>query len=209
MTGVLILPQRQTALAAKQAAAVDVFTGGRLRLGVGIGWNNTEYEALGEDFTTRGRRITEQIEVMRRLWTEPVVTFSGRWHTLDRVGINPLPVQRPIPVWLGGMAEAVLHRVARTADGWFPQFQPSDESRATLARLRGYIEQAGRNPADVGIEGRVSAVSGTPDQWIEHARAWQEMGATHLSVNTMGGGLRSPEQHIEAVLRFKEAVDRV
>src|SRR5881296_3866417 len=132
VTGIVILPQRQTALVAKQAAAVDVLTGGRLRLGVGIGWNHVEYEALNEDFHTRGRRVSEQIAVMRKLWTEPVVTFKGSFHHLDRAGINPLPVQRPIPVWMGGMAEPVLKRVAQISDGWFPQFQPGDEASHTL-----------------------------------------------------------------------------
>ena len=207
VTGVLILPQRQTALVAKQAAAVDVLSGGRLRLGVGVGWNFTEYEALGEDFHTRGRRIGEQIAVMRRLWTEPVVTFAGRWHHIDRMGIRPLPAQRPIPVWMGGMAEPVLRRLAQVADGWFPQFQPSDESHAMLDRLRGYIKEAGRQPAAVGIEGRVSATSGAPEEWAQRAQAWRELGATHLSVNTMGGGFTSPQQHIDAVLRWKQAVD--
>ncbi len=208
VTGILILPQRQTALVAKQAAEVDVLTGGRLRLGVGIGWNFTEYEALNEDFHTRGRRVEEQIAVLRRLWTEPVVTFTGRWHHLDRVGINPLPVQRPIPIWMGGMAEAVLKRVARLADGWFPQFTPSsEEGRAMLERLRGYIRAAGRDPASVGIEGRMSVTRGSPDEWVERAEAWRALGATHLSVNTMGGGFTSPQQHIDAVLRFKQAMD--
>jgi probable F420-dependent oxidoreductase len=207
VTGILILPQRQTALVAKQAAEVDVLTGGRLRLGVGIGWNFTEYEALNEDFHTRGRRIEEQIAVLRRLWTEPVVTFTGHWHHLDRVGINPLPVQRPIPIWMGGMAEPVLKRVARLADGWFPQFSPSEEARATVARLHGYIRAAGRDPAAVGIEGRMSVTRGSPEEWVERAEAWRALGATHLSVNTMGGGFTSPQQHIDAVLRFKEAMD--
>jgi probable F420-dependent oxidoreductase len=206
VTGVLIMPQRQTALIAKQAAAIDVLSGGRLRLGVGIGWNYTEYEGLNEDFHTRGRRATEQIEVLRRLWTEPLVTFDGKWHHLDRVSINPLPVQRPIPVWMGGMAEPVLKRLAKTADGWFPQFQPSDESRALLERVRGYIQDAGRSPSDVGIEGRVNVASGSPEDWVAGAEAWREMGASHLSVNTMGAGYTSPQQHIDAVAKFKQAL---
>ncbi len=208
VTGVLILPQRQTALVAKQAAAIDILSGGRLRLGAGIGWNFTEYEALGEDFHTRGRRMTEQIAVLRRLWTEPVVTFRGRWHTLDRVGISPLPVQRPIPLWMGGMAEPVLRRLARVADGWFPQFQPSADARAIIERLHGYIRAAGRDPAAVGIEGRISVHSDLPEVLLDSYEAWQALGATHLSVNTMGGGFTSPGQHIDAVLRFKELIDR-
>ena len=207
VTGIIILPQRQTALVAKQAAAVDVLTGGRLRLGVGIGWNYVEYEALNEDFHTRGRRVSEQIAVMRKLWTEPTVTFDGAYHHIDRAGINPLPVQRPIPVWMGGMVEPVLRRLAQTADGWFPQFQPGDEARQTLDRLRGYITEAGRAPSAVGIEGRFSLAIGGPAEWVQRAREWRDIGATHLSVNTMGAGLGSPRDHIDAVLKVKQALD--
>ena len=207
VTGIIILPQRQTALVAKQAAAVDVLTGGRLRLGVGIGWNYVEYEALNEDFHTRGRRVSEQIAVMRRLWTEPTVTFDGAYHHIDRAGINPLPVQRPIPVWMGGMVEPVLRRLAQTADGWFPQFQPGDEARQMLDRLRGYITEVGRAPSAVGIEGRFSLAIGGPAEWVQRAREWRDIGATHLSVNTMGAGLASPRDHIDAVLKVKQALD--
>jgi probable F420-dependent oxidoreductase len=207
VTGIVILPQRQTALVAKQAAAVDVLTRGRLRLGVGIGWNYVEYEALNEDFHTRGRRVSEQIAVMRRLWTEPTVTFDGAYHHIDRAGINPLPVQRPIPVWMGGMAEPVLERVARISDGWFPQFQPGDEARQMLDRLRGYIAAAGRPSSAVGIEGRFGLTIGGAAEWVQRAREWRDLGATHLSVNTMGAGLASPRDHIDAVLKVKQALD--
>ncbi len=207
VTGIIILPQRQTALVAKQAAAVDVLTRGRLRLGVGIGWNHVEYEALNEDFHTRGRRVSEQITVMRKLWTEPTVTFDGAYHHIDRAGINPLPVQRPIPVWMGGMVEPVLRRLAQIADGWFPQFQPGDEARQTLERVRGYIAEAGRAPSAVGIEGRFGLTIGGPAEWVQRAREWRDLGATHLSVNTMGAGLASPRDHIDAVLKVKQALD--
>lgn len=208
-TGILIAPQRQTALIAKQAAALDVLSGGRLRLGLGVGWNFTEYEALNEDFHTRGRREAEQVEVLRKLWTEPLVTFEGRFHHFDRVGINPLPVQQPIPIWFGGMADALLRRVAKTGDGWFPQFQPGEQARATMERLHGYIREAGRDPSAVGIEGRITIHTGSPEEWRGQVDAWQELGATHLSVSTMGGGYTSPGQHIDAIRRFKEAVGTV
>ena len=206
VTGIVILPQRQTALVAKQAAAVDVLTGGRLRLGIGIGWNHVEYEALNENFHSRGRRVTEQIAVMRKLWTEPVVTYEGAYHHLDRTGINPLPVQRPIPVWIGGMAEPVLKRVAQISDGWFPQFQPGAEARQILDRVRGYMKDAGRSPAAVGIEGRFAHSIGGPAQWAQRAREWRDLGATHLSVNTMGSGL-SPHEHIDTILKMKPVLD--
>ena len=205
-TGVLILGQRQTALVAKQAAEVDVLTGGRLRLGIGIGWNHVEYEALGEDFSNRGRRSVEQIRLLRALWTEEVISFDGRYHQVSHAGINPLPVQRPIPIWFGGGADRVMRRIGRLADGWFPQFQPDSQGQEQLAKMREYAKAAGRDPGDIGIEGRVSVASGSPDDWAKSAAAWDEMGASHLSVNTMRAGLSGPDQHIEAIRRFKDAV---
>lgn len=206
VTSIIILPQRQTVLLAKQAAEVDVLTRGRLRLGVGIGWNNVEYEALGMDFHTRGRRAEEQVALLRALWTQEVVTFEGRWHRITEAGINPLPVQRPIPIWMGGSAEAVLHRIARLADGWFPQLRPDDNARAALERLRGYAREAGRDPGSIGIEARISPATGTPDDWAKSLAAWTDLGATHMSVNTMGGGFTSLDQHVEALRRFMEVL---
>src|SRR5712692_2685647 len=146
-TAVLVLPQRQTALVAKQAAEVYVLSRGRVILGVGIGWNQVEYQALGMRFTDRGKRIEEQIAVLRALWTQEVVDFTGRWHRIDRAGINPLPLQRPIPVWMGGNAEPAMQRIARIADGYFAQLQPNEAGRAQLERFRGYLRDAGRDPA--------------------------------------------------------------
>ena len=205
-TGILILPQRQTALVAKQAAAVDVLTGGRLRLGVGIGWNDVEYEALGENFANRGRRSEEQIELMRLLWTQEVVNYDGRYHKVTHAGINPLPVQRPIPIWFGGGAPKVVDRIGRLGDGWFPQFKPDEEGQQQIARMKEIAVRSGRDPGAIGIEGRVSISEGNPDQWNRNAAAWGEVGATHLSVNTMRAGLSGPDEHIEAIRRFKEAV---
>ena len=206
VTAVIILGQRQTALVAKQAAEVDVLSGGRLRLGVGIGWNAVEYEALNENFHDRGRRSEEQIDVLRALWTEDVIEVHGRWHHISHAGLNPLPVQRPIPIWLGGRVEAVIRRVARLADGWFPQFAPDDAGRQTIERLHQYAREAGRDPASIGIEGRISFAEGTPDDWRREAEAWRALGATHLSVNTMRAGLQTPDEHINAIRRFKQAI---
>lgn len=208
VTGVIILPQRQTALVAKQAAEVDVLSGGRLRLGVGTGWNDVEYEGLNEDFHNRGARIEEQIAVLRALWTEPVVTFQGRWHHIDAAGIKPLPVQRPIPLWLGGSVDTVLQRVARIGDGWFPQApNPQDErTRATIERLRRYVEEAGRPPEAVGIEARLTISNIPEEQWATYADGWRSLGATHLGVNTMGAGLTSPQAHIDTLRRVKERI---
>jgi probable F420-dependent oxidoreductase len=208
VTGVVILGQRQTALVAKQAAEVDVLTGGRLRLGVGIGWNQVEYEALGSNFHDRGRRSEEQIAVMRALWTQEVVSFKGRWHQITDAGLNPLPVQRPIPIWLGGRAEAVVKRVGCLADGWFPQFPPDKAGEDTLNRMRQYAREAGRDPSTIGIEGRISFAGGNPDMWAQAAEAWHKLGATHLSVNTMRAGLSSPDAHIKAIRQFNEALGK-
>ena len=206
VTGVIILPQRQTVLVAKQAAAVDVLSGGRLRLGIGIGWNDVEYEALGESFRNRGRRSEEQIEVMRALWTQELVTYNGRWHKITDAGLNPLPVQRPIPLWFGGRADPVLRRIARLGDGWFPLLRPDADARAMIDKMRDYARQEGRDPDSIGIESWVSIRDRPPDEWVEDVAAWKELGATHISVNTMGGGLSSPDGHIDAIRRFKEAV---
>jgi len=209
VTGILILPQRQTVLVAKQAAEVDVLSQGRLRLGVGIGWNAVEYQALNESFEDRCRRSAEQITVLRALFTQDVVTFHGRWHHIDAAGLNPLPVQRPIPIWLGGSAEATLQRVAQLGDGWFPLMAPDATARAALERLQTYTRQAGRDPATIGIEAVVGLKDGDPDRWRQSVDAWQSLGATHLTVNTMNAGLASPQAHIDAIRRFKDAIEGV
>ena len=209
VTAVIILGQRNTALVAKQAAEVDVLSQGRLRLGIGTGWNPVEYEALNENFHDRGKRSEEQIEVMRALWTQEVVNFEGRWHTIRHAGLNPLPVQRPIPLWLGGRAEAVVERVGRIADGWFPQFAPDDAGRATLERMQNYARAAGRDPSEISIEGRVSLQGTTPEMRLKDAEAWRDLGASHLSVNTMRAGLLTPADHISAIETFKETVASV
>jgi probable F420-dependent oxidoreductase len=210
VTSILILPQRQTVLVAKQAAELDLLTGGRLRLGVGVGRNWMEYEALNEDFANRGARIEEQVEVLRRLWTEELVTFDGRWHLLDRVGLNPMPVQRPIPIWMGSfvgrVVENVIRRIALVADGWFPQLSPTD-LEPVLARLQDYAVEAGRDPTSIGIEGGITVRrDDDPERWIERAEAFRRLGATHLRVITAGGGFSTPAEHLDAAVRWVEAV---
>jgi probable F420-dependent oxidoreductase len=206
VTGVIILPQRQTALVAKQAAALDVLSGGRLRLGIGIGWNPVEYEALDETFNNRGRRSEEQIEVMRLLWTQELVTFAGKWHKITDAGLNPLPIQRPIPIWFGGGDDHVIERLARIGDGWFPLLSPDDKCRAAIEKMRNYACQAGRDPNCVGIEGRVTIGQRAPDEWAKEIQAWKEMGASHLTVNTMKAGCATPSAHIAAIRRFREVI---
>lgn len=198
-TGVIILPQRQTALVAKQAAEVDVLSGGRLRLGVGLGWNEVEYTALGEAFHDRGRRIEEQIALLRRLWTEPLVEFTGRWHRVPDAGLNPLPVQRPIPIWMGGSHPNVLRRAARLADGWLPNFRAPADARPALDRLDQGLAEAGRSRAAFGVEARLPY---DPPAWDALLRDWEALGATHLSLNTMGRGFAAPDDHLEAIRAF-------
>jgi probable F420-dependent oxidoreductase len=208
-TGVIILPQRQTVLVAKQAAALDVLSNGRLRLGIGIGWNPVEYEALGMNFHDRGRRSEEQVELMRRLWTQELVTFEGRWHKITDAGIKPPPVQRPIPVWFGGSDDRALKRLAQLGDGWFPLLGPDEKCRELIDRVRAYAREAGRDPSTIGIEGRIAfgQDSGNKDsqqKWLEQMAAWKALGATHVSLNTMKAGLAG-KAHIEALRRFREA----
>jgi probable F420-dependent oxidoreductase len=203
--GVIILPQRQTALVAKQAAALDVLSGGRLRLGVGIGWNPVEYEALGENFKNRGRRSEEQIELMRKLWTQELVSYEGRWHKITDAGLNPLPVQRPIPIWLGGGAESVLRRVGQMGDGWFPLLGPDDKCRVAIENIRSYARDAGRDPSCIGVEGRIFVGQRPAEEWVQEIAAWKTLGATHLTINTMKSGFATPAAHIEGIRRFRDA----
>jgi probable F420-dependent oxidoreductase len=200
VTGVIILPQRQTALVAKQAAEVDLLTRGRFRLGVGLGWNAVEYEALGADFTNRGRRMDEQIDLLRRLSTEQSVTFAGQYERVTGAGISPMPVQRPIPIWIGAQSPAAYRRVGRLADGWFPQTSPGPELDAARAIIDQAAIEAGRDPGALGIEGRVTW-TGDIRSVIEQAAAWRGAGATHLSVNTMGAGLASVDDHLAVLAR--------
>jgi probable F420-dependent oxidoreductase len=204
VTGIIILPQRQTVLVAKQAAALDVLSGGRLRFGIGIGWNPVEYEALGENFHNRGRRSEEQIELLRKLWTQELVTFDGRWHKVTDAGINPLPVQRPIPLWFGGGDNRALRRLARLGDGWFPLMAPDNKLSATIERIRNDAREAGRDPDTIGIEGRIAYGQGLPESWLKDLEAWQKLGATHVSFTTMKAGLSGPAAHIEAIRRFQK-----
>ncbi len=213
-TAVIVLPQRQTALVAKQAAEVDVLSRGRLVLGVGIGWNEVEYEALGMSFTNRGKRIEEQIALLRALWTREVVDLGGRWHRVDRAGINPLPIQRPIPIWMGGgwdrrerkIIEPALRRIARIADGWFTHLPPSEDGRNGMEAFRRLVREAGREPADVPVEGRIAAASGGAEEWKRAVETFREMGMTSVELTTMGAGYRSVDQHLEALRTFRRLI---
>jgi probable F420-dependent oxidoreductase len=201
--GIVILPQRQTALVAKQAATLDVLSRGRVRFGAGIGWNHVEYEGLGMNWRDRAKRVEEQIELLRLLWTEELVDYTGRWHRIDRAGIKPLPVQRPIPIWMGADEEVAVKRVARLGDGWFSHLAPNEEGRAALERFRGYVREAGRDPDRIGVEGRVAA-TGSPDEWARKAEIFRDMGMTHLELRTAASKLPDLDAHLAAMRRFRE-----
>ena len=205
VTGIVILPQRQTALVAKQAAEVDLLSGGRLRLGIGLGWNAVEYEALGQDFSTRGRRAEEQVDLLRRLWTEPSVSYHGSYDRVTGAGLAPLPVQRPIPVWFGGQSDPAYRRAGRLADGWFPQVRPGPQLEQARDIVAAAAEQAGRDPGSIGMEGRISW-RGSAGKLAEHAASWRDAGASHLSVNTMGAGLRTVDDHLDVLAEAAEVL---
>ena len=205
---IVILPQRQTVLVAKQAAQIDVLCGGRLRFGVGIGWNGLEFEALGMDFKNRGKRLEEQIEVLRLLWTQELVTFHGKWHTINEAGLAPMPIQRPPEIWFGAVSDVAVRRAARIGDGWFmiSRLAPDDESRRVAEVFREAVQEAGRNLATIGVESMVYSKLGGPDDWIADARAWVELGATQLVFRTTEGGYKTFDEHLDAMRKFAEAM---
>ncbi len=220
VTDVVVLPQRQTVLVAQQAAEVDLLSGGRLRLGIGVGWVEPEFRALNQDYHTRGARIEEQIAVLRALWTQEVVTFHGRWHHIEEMGIRPRPRQRPIPIWLGGHVEASYRRIGALGDGWMPLFDPveeAEEAYQAIERIHGYAREAGRDPHNIGIEAVVPLVGRTPDDWLRDVEGWRALGATHLvamvgdaGVGPIKGeytGIALLEAHIDLMRRFKEVAD--
>jgi probable F420-dependent oxidoreductase len=206
VTGIIILPQRQTVLAAKQAAEVDLLTGGRFRLGVGIGWNAVEYEALDKEFSNRGRRLEEQVALLRRLWTERSFSFEGAYERVTGAGLAPMPVQRPIPVWFGAVAERALSRAGRLADGWFPQVPPGERLDEARAVVRSAAVEAGRDPDGIGMEGRVTWTAGDLDKLVRQAGKWRDADATHLSVNTMGAGFATVDDHLAALASAADAL---
>lgn len=206
VAGVLVLPQRQTALVAKQAAQIDVLSNGRLRLGIGVGWNYVEFEALNQEFSNRGRRSEEQIQLMQELWTKPLVVFEGKYHKVSDAGINPLPVQKPIPLWFGGYVDATFRRVARYGDGWFPGRQSPESARPAVDKMRRYMEDEGRDPSTLGLAPWLSASSLSNDQWLAAANGWKKLGATHIAIETMRCGYENLDQHLLTVKTFKEIV---
>jgi len=209
VTCIIIAPQRQTALLAKQAAEVDILTEGRFRLGLGIGWNSVEYDALGQDFTTRGQREEEQIKLLRQLWTERTVTYEGRFDHVNGAGLAPLPIQRPIPIWLGGQSPRAYRRIGKLADGWFPQVAPGPQLDEAKAVVMEAAANAGRDPLTLGMEGRIVHQTGGADYMLERAEQWRNAGASHLAINTMGSGLAGVDDHLEVLTVAAEAFRRL
>ncbi|HKU98799.1 MAG TPA: LLM class F420-dependent oxidoreductase [Vineibacter sp.] len=213
-TQVLILPQRQTALVAKQAASLDVLSGGRFRFGIGVGWNEVEFVGLNEDFHNRGKRSEEQVAVMKALWAEPYVSFKGQWHTLPDAGINPRPARGAIPLWFGGHMDVTLRRTAQWGDGWMMlAHPPGDAAMADFDKLRRYTEQAGRDPDSVGLEVWTSTGTGAEADWREEVLYWKKAGVTHITLHNAFGGYhhkrmagRSMAEHVDALRRYHKAV---
>ncbi|HKK31514.1 MAG TPA: LLM class F420-dependent oxidoreductase [Alphaproteobacteria bacterium] len=205
-SGVLILPQRQTALVAKQAAQVDILCGGRLRLGIGVGWNPLEYEALGENWKTRGRKQEEQVQLLKRYWCDRTVTFEGEFDRVAHAGVNPLPIQRPIPIWFGGGVDAVLKRAAKYGDGWIPLGNPGRTSMQMLEKLRSFLKEQGRDPASFGVEAWIRYNLGGPAEWRRAVDTWRSAGASHATFYTSGQGAGGLDEQITAMRRFMEAM---
>lgn len=199
VTGILILPQRQTALVAKQAACLDVLCHGKFRMGIGLGWNEVEYIAQGEDFHNRGVREEEQVDVLRQLWTKPLVTFSGKWHQIPDAGLKPMPVQQPIPIWFGGSHELAIRRMARLGDGWFPSARKVEDARPKLDMLRTELKANGRDTAAFGIEPRLPFSVERADDFRKNMDDWMREGASHISVNTIGQGNKTLAEHIKSI----------
>ena len=209
VTANVVLPQRQTELVAKQAAQIDILTGGRMVLGIGVGWSKSEFEALNMNFANRGARIEEQVELLRRLWTDELVEFKGKWHNISEMGMNPRPIQRPIPIWFGAMAEVAVRRAARIGDGWLmsPRAEPDDQMKQLVEAFHEEAEGAGRNMSDLGIDATVFAEDRGPNEWLSEAQAWRDLGATSVTFRTSESGFTHIDQHIDAMRRLAEAVD--
>jgi probable F420-dependent oxidoreductase len=205
VTTVLILPQRQTVLVAKQAAEVALLSHNRLRLGVGTGWNKVEYQALNEEFTNRGRRQEEQVELMRTLWASDAFSYDGKYHTIDRASINPRPSQ-PVPIWFGGSAPALLERCARLGDGWMPLGGANEKSAAMLDEIRAHREAAGLSMSDFGVQAQAQWGGGNPERWKAHADKWQEIGATHMAVATHNAGPADVDGHLARIAEYQAAI---
>ena len=204
-TSVLILPQRQTALVAKQAAELAILSGNRFRLGIGSGWNEVEYEALGVPFEARGRRQAEQVDLLRRLWASDSFSYDGRFHTVTKASILPRP-SAPIPIWFGGGAPALLKRCATIGEGWFPLGGPNERSAAAIDALRRHRQAADLPWEGFGIQAQAQFRGGDPERWRSHAARWRKLGCTHLAVATHNAGNTTVDDHLAAARSYFDAV---
>ncbi len=205
MTAVLILPQRQTVLVAKQAAEVALLSNNRLRLGIGTGWNQIEYEGLNEDFKTRGRRQSEQVDLLRRLWGEETLTYEGQHHRVTAAGINPRP-SKQIPIWFGGSAPALLARCAELGDGWIPLMGPTPEAAEVLKGITRLRAERGLSMAGFGVQAQAQVRGGTPERWHSHAEKWRDVGATHIAIASQTAGLDGVDAHLRAMANYLAVV---
>ena len=205
ITTVMILPQRQTVLAAKQAAEVALLSNNRFKLGIGVGWNELEYVGLNETFNNRGRRQEEQVDVMRKLWSEDSLDYTGEYHRIDKASINPRP-SKTIPIWFGGSAPALLDRVARLGDGWIPLMGANDKAKACIDTIRQTRKAAGLSFANFGIQAQAQYAGGSPERWRKHAEAWREMGCTHLAIATHNAGPTNVDGHLARIGEYQQAL---
>ncbi|MEC7414701.1 MAG: LLM class F420-dependent oxidoreductase [Pseudomonadota bacterium] len=205
ITTVMILPQRQTVLAAKQAAEVALLSNNRFKLGIGVGWNELEYVGLNETFNNRGRRQEEQVDVMRKLWSEDSLDYTGEYHRIDKASINPRP-SKTIPIWFGGSAPALLDRVARLGDGWIPLMGANDKAKACIDTIKQTRKAAGLSFANFGIQAQAQYAGGSPERWRKHADAWREMGCTHLAIATHNAGPTNVDGHLARIGEYQQAL---
>jgi probable F420-dependent oxidoreductase len=207
VTANVVLPQRQTELVAKQATEIDILTGGRLVLGIGVGWSSKEFDALGMDFDNRGDRIEEQVALLRRLWSDELVNFEGKWHHISDMGMNPRPTGRSIPIWFGAMANVAVRRAARIGDGWLmnPRTKPDDTMKRKIEIFHEAAQTAGRNPAALGIDATVFAENRGPDEWLAEAEFWRAMGATSITFRTSASGFATINEHLAAMEKLAAA----
>ena len=205
ITTVMILPQRQTVLAAKQAAEVALLSNNRFKLGIGVGWNELEYMGLNETFNNRGRRQEEQVDVMRKLWSEDSLDYTGEYHRIDKASINPRP-SKTIPIWFGGSAPALLDRVARLGDGWIPLMGANDKAKACIDTIKQTRKAAGLSFDNFGIQAQAQYAGGSPERWRKHAEAWREMGCTHLAIATHNAGPTNVDGHLARIGEYQQAL---
>lgn len=205
ITTVMILPQRQTVLAAKQAAEVALLSNNRFKLGIGVGWNELEYVGLNETFNNRGRRQEEQVDVMRKLWSEDSLDYTGEYHRIDKASINPRP-SKTIPIWFGGSAPALLDRVARLGDGWIPLMGANDKAKACIDTIKQTRKAAGLSFANFGIQAQAQYAGGSSERWRKHAEAWRGMGCTHLAVATHNAGPTNVDGHLARIGEYQQAL---